>query len=155
MSENTALIYYLSFTYENKICNLSNKRCSVEYHLKSAWVPYVGTKCRRSFNLLARLSILSRCLRFSPFIYKMGMKILVLPSRDNKYPTKGNGQYKEPSSQKEILNRRYGQENGTKFNNHGNFLKYKLLKEKGVETAVHSQKNRSPAPDTAKEVKQK
>lgn len=44
----------------------------------------------------------------------------VLSSRDDKHTMKGNGQYKRLSSRKEIFNRRHGQENGIKFNEHEN-----------------------------------
>lgn len=64
-------------------------------------------------------------------------------------PMKGS---KELSSRKGDFNGRHGWENGIKLHKHGNlFLKYKLLKEE-VESVVHTQKNRSPAPDTVKEI---
>ena len=123
MTKNTGLTYYFSFIHENKIHPLPNKRHFLEYHQNTACVPYIGTKCRKYFNLLAGLSILGKPLRISPLNYKMRIKMSALLSWDNKYPMKGSRQEQELSSKKGIFNRRHGQEKGIKFNKHGNFLR--------------------------------
>ena len=83
----------------------------------------------------------------SPLIHKMGMKIIYSAFLRVSIPHKGQWglSSRKLSSRKGIFNRNRSQETVPKFNKHGNCEKYKLLKGEGIENAVHTQKNRSPA----------
>lgn len=80
LKKNTGLTYYFPSIHENKICILPNEGNFLEYLLKSACVLYIGTKCRKCFNLLARFGILGKSLRIGSLIYKVRIKMSALPS---------------------------------------------------------------------------
>lgn len=81
----------------------------------------VITKCVRLF-IFCELSILGKSLRFSSFIYKMGMKCLLCLHEIIESPRRAMGSIKSDQVERECLIRRLIQENGVKFNKHGNFF---------------------------------